>query len=295
MVKDLTVHPIAALFPAMAPEQFAALVADIRQHGVKVPILVHRKQILDGRHRYKACRELGMKCPMVEWNGQDPWLEVQSHNLLRRHLRKEQVYAIRVLAATRFPGIAAPMLVAREEARQRKAQAKGRPRGVKALSGSRDRNRESAEVIGEAVGVSGGTVKRVDLVARVVPELLPKVAAGVLSARKAVSLVPIQERRRRSRRSAAPVGSEFAVSEAKRRLRNLLRNEWTGWPRERRLEFLRALQLELHNLLSTHMALTGATAANLEDDEAELEPRMALLHGRGNLRAIGPVRAASGE
>jgi ParB-like chromosome segregation protein Spo0J len=293
MVKGLTVHPIADLFPAMAAEQFAALIEDIRQHGVKVPILVHKKQILDGRHRYKACCELGIKCPSVEWNGQDPWLEVQSRNLLRRHLRKEQIYAIRVLAATRFPAIAAPMVAAREEAKRRKAQAKGRPRGVKALSSSRDRNREAAEVIGEALGVSGGTVKRVDLVARVGPELLPKVAAGVLSARKAVSLVPVQERRRARPAAASPV-SGFVVSDSKKRLRSLLKKEWAGWPREHRLEFLRALQLELHDLVHVHTVLTGA-AASLEEDEAEPDHQLVFIQGRGSSRAIGPVHAASGK
>src|SRR5258708_39334578 len=103
----LSEHPVATLFPTMDNTDFVALKEDIRQHGVKVPILVHGGEILDGRHRYRACRELGQRCPAVEGNGSHPWLEVQSRNLLRRHLAKEQVCAIQRMAAEGFPQIAA--------------------------------------------------------------------------------------------------------------------------------------------------------------------------------------------
>src|SRR5262245_36221132 len=149
MAKTLSSHPVAALFPDLNPTDFAALKEDIRKHGVKVPILLHGGQILDGRQRYRACQELGVRCPFVEWNGHDPWLEVQSRNLLRRQLAKEQVYAIRKLAAQQFPEIAAPFDEERAQARARKAQAKGQPRGTKAaLIRSHDRFRESADAIG---------------------------------------------------------------------------------------------------------------------------------------------------
>ena len=140
MTKPLVSHPVAALFPDLNAADFAALKEDIRKFGVKVPILLHGGQILDGRQRYRACQDLGIKCRCVEWNGHDPWMEVQSRNLLRRQLSKEQVYAIRKLAAQQFPEIAAPFEMERAEARARKAQVKGRPRGEKAaLIGSRVR------------------------------------------------------------------------------------------------------------------------------------------------------------
>ena len=50
-----------------------------------------------------------------------------------------------------------------------------------------DRQRESADVVGAQVGVSGATVKRVDRLARMAPDLLLKVAAGQLSAKKALN------------------------------------------------------------------------------------------------------------
>src|SRR5262245_58784267 len=167
---SLRIHPVASLFPDLSAADFAALLEDIRQHGVRLPMLVYNGQILDGRHRYRACLRLGIPCPSVEWNGADPWFEVQSRNLLRRHLAKEQIYAIRKIAAAQFPQLAVDLEAARAEAARRKAQGKGLPRGVKALSRSCGRQSESADAIGGQVGVSGSTVKRVDVLARLAPD-----------------------------------------------------------------------------------------------------------------------------
>jgi ParB-like chromosome segregation protein Spo0J len=255
VTERLTVHPIAELFPELPAEDFRALVEDIRRHGVKVPIVVYNGQIIDGCHRYRACEQLGKKCPTVEWDGRDPWLEVQSRNLLRRHLRKEQVYAIRLLAAARFPALAAPMLVARDEARQRQAQAKGQPRGVKVLFRSSDRHRESAEVIGAQLGVSGGTIKRVERVARQQPELLPQIAAGALSAAKATRQIRAPQLVRAQKPGINPPPAtllhalEFNATAATRQLRSLIRQQWLAWPHDHRLQFIRALQAEVHDLV----------------------------------------------
>lgn len=267
MARELKVHPVAALFPDLPEADFAALVEDIRVHGVKVPILVHNGQILDGRHRYNACRQLRKPCPSIGWNGRDPWLEAQSRNLLRRHLSKEQIYAIRILAVAQFPSLAAPIQAARDRAKQRKAQAKGHPRGVKVLSRSDDHPKESADVIGALLGVSGATVKRVDRVARLAPALLPQVAAGTLSASKALQSAEVKTPRVGSYAVADTTTSSpvFAASAAARRLRSLIKAEWRAWPRHYRTQFLRALQLEMHELVYEHTVITPrSSSAGLE-------------------------------
>ncbi len=248
------------LFPELSAADYAALKEDIRQHGVKVPILVHGGQILDGRHRYRACRELGIRCLVVEWNGHDPWLEAQSRNLVRRHLAKDQVYAIRKLAAQQFPELAAPIDAERASARARKAQAKGQPRGHKALLRSGDRHRESADAIGKLIGVSGTTVKRVDRVAREAPGLLPKVAAGAISVKQALRVIA-RKSAEGAQGAGAPVAAgsgTFSVDRAKQRLEHLLLDEWKKWPRERRAVFLHALQLQLNRLIGEY----AGSAAN---------------------------------
>lgn len=48
------------LFPELQEQEFQALKQDIRKHGQREPIALWRGQILDGRHRYRACLELGL-------------------------------------------------------------------------------------------------------------------------------------------------------------------------------------------------------------------------------------------
>lgn len=93
-------HPAADMFPEMMPEEFAALKVDIQQHGQCEPIIAYddysqgpAKVIIDGRHRYKACTELGIDpvfAPSWQGNHSDITALVISLNLHRRHLNESQ-------------------------------------------------------------------------------------------------------------------------------------------------------------------------------------------------------------
>jgi len=88
---NLQPHPAAEIFPGMAKAEFEALVADIKQNGQLEPIVIHKNMILDGRHRYNACQQLGQSPITAEWNGHGtPESFVISMNLLRRHLTESQ-------------------------------------------------------------------------------------------------------------------------------------------------------------------------------------------------------------
>lgn len=80
--------------PALSPEDFALLKADIADHGVMVPVEVDEDgNILDGHNRSRACAELGISPPTVVRAG---LTEAQKHehalrsNLVRRHLTSAQ-------------------------------------------------------------------------------------------------------------------------------------------------------------------------------------------------------------
>lgn len=88
-------HEAASLFPLMTDEEFAGLVADIREYGQREPILMYQGQILDGRNRWRACSDLGLTPKTQEWDGEgSPTSVVISLNLRRRHLSADQQKAI---------------------------------------------------------------------------------------------------------------------------------------------------------------------------------------------------------
>jgi hypothetical protein len=85
------IHPFAKLFPPMEGEEFDALVADIKAHGLREPIVItHDDQVLDGRNRESACIEAGVKPLYRLFDGGDPLAFVISANIHRRHLTAEK-------------------------------------------------------------------------------------------------------------------------------------------------------------------------------------------------------------
>ena len=83
-------HPYSDLFPWMDDAAFDELRADIAKNGVLEPVVFLDGQILDGRNRYMAARDLGIEYPRVEYRGDDPLGYVVSLNLRRRHLTDGQ-------------------------------------------------------------------------------------------------------------------------------------------------------------------------------------------------------------
>jgi ParB-like chromosome segregation protein Spo0J len=86
----LPVHPLALLIPEMGADEFAALVASVRSSGLLEPITTFEGQVLDGRHRQRACADAGVDPRFVEYAGDSPVAFVIDKNVNRRQLTPAQ-------------------------------------------------------------------------------------------------------------------------------------------------------------------------------------------------------------
>lgn len=95
------IHDIANIFPGMGTAEFAALCADIKANGLREAIWLYQGAVIDGRHRMRACAEVGVTCYTKTYTGDDPVGFVVSLNLHRRHLDSSQ----RAMVAARLANL----------------------------------------------------------------------------------------------------------------------------------------------------------------------------------------------
>lgn len=168
-------HPLADLLPEMSSDDFSALVASIRENGQRVPIVMYEGKVLDGRHRVRACADLGIDPVCETYDGDNPASHVLALNVSRRHLSPTQ----RAMLATTF----LPAL--REEAKARQAHgmtAPGRSAPEGAQRSSPTRASDEAAAI---VGVASRTVERAARVVEDAPDLAARVNRGEMSIKAA--------------------------------------------------------------------------------------------------------------
>lgn len=117
---DLEIHPACFIMPEMADEDYEKLKEDISGFGLRHKITLYQGKILDGRHRYRACMELGIEPEFEYWPGGSAVIEfVLGENLSRRHLTASQ----KAMVATKA------MDYHRDEARKRQEEGKKVPQG----------------------------------------------------------------------------------------------------------------------------------------------------------------------
>ena len=86
-------HPIADMFPLLKDAEFDDLVEDIRKHGLREPISLFERKIIDGRNRERACIKAGVepRYRSIMFDNHDAAAAyVISKNIRRRHLTPEQ-------------------------------------------------------------------------------------------------------------------------------------------------------------------------------------------------------------
>lgn len=180
---NLTPHPAADVFPMMSDGELASLSKNIKEHGLRHPIVIidagGKWQILDGRNRYEACKRAGIHPTTTVYDGADPISFVWSLNCERRHLTDGQ----KAMIGERF----ATMRRGGDPA----ARANACTQALGSLA--------SQEAAAKLVGVSRSSVQ----VARKIrtqgaPELVAMVEAGAVSLRAAdrVAALPVEEQQR---------------------------------------------------------------------------------------------------
>ena len=90
MTRRYEYHPIAEEIPRWGSDSFEKLREDIATNGLVNSIVLYDGKILDGRHRYEACLEAGVKPSFREYKGDDPVGHVLSLNLLTRDWKPGQ-------------------------------------------------------------------------------------------------------------------------------------------------------------------------------------------------------------
>jgi DNA modification methylase len=156
-------HPYADLLPRMSDAQYAALKRSLGTGPQTDPIVLYKGMILDGRHRYRALRELKILPRYTEFVGTDTEALAFVHaRLLHRHLTASQLACCAV-------GIKAVMA---EHAAERMKRG-----GEVAPEEQKGRARDLA---GDFVGVSGKYVDQAEKILERDPGLFDSVKEGIV-------------------------------------------------------------------------------------------------------------------
>jgi ParB-like chromosome segregation protein Spo0J len=141
-------HEAAAIFP-LDEEHLAALVEDIRQHGLQVPIETLDGKIIDGRRRWLACKQAGVKPEPREVHPDDPVAYVLSMNLHRRQLSVSQRAMVGDNARAMYEARAEERMLAGKKVDDPERNSS---QGVRAP--------ETRDQVGALVGVSGDSIDK---------------------------------------------------------------------------------------------------------------------------------------
>ena len=148
----------------MPDEEVEALAEDIRQHGLREPIVLYDGRILDGRNRYRACLLAGLEPEYVSLGlDASPLDFVLSKNLRRRNLTTVQ---LALLALDIVPYYTEAALV-------RKYRGRG---GM--LPEEESERGKTAERVAGIVGISADTVRRVIAINKSDPDLIVRMRGG---------------------------------------------------------------------------------------------------------------------
>ena len=112
--------PLSEIWGDLSDADSAGLLADVRAHGVRQPILVDldKGAVVDGWHRYRMAALAGGECSAIDvasWPAAEVEAAVQSSNRHRRHSSRRELLG--AMARQRLRGESAPSQTVEQEAR----------------------------------------------------------------------------------------------------------------------------------------------------------------------------------
>jgi N6-adenosine-specific RNA methylase IME4/ParB-like chromosome segregation protein Spo0J len=186
LLKELRPHPKAALVPAMGERAFADFRDHIAARGLRVPLeITPAGLVVDGQHRLRAAKELGLKRVPVRVIGpqEDPVEYMFSAAVQRRDLSKTQ----KAILALELDSFQAERTAA---ATRKRANLRNSGLDVAALPHRGGRSREHAA---NRAGVSERLIQNAIAVREKAPDLYEQARAGELSAEQALDKIRQRE------------------------------------------------------------------------------------------------------
>ena len=167
---DMPIHPAANVFPLMSGSEYTRLLEDIQAHGLQVPITLCDGQILDGRNRYRACRDAGVAPQFSDYTGDSPIAFAWSVNVPRRNLTPSQIAMASLDILT--------LLEADAETRR---ALNLRPESPDALNSTHREQGRSAEKVAKITGTGVTIIAEAKFVKKTDPDLAARVTEGTIS------------------------------------------------------------------------------------------------------------------
>lgn len=176
-------HDYANLFPMMTQQELEALAADIKENGLRHPIVRYNGVVLDGRNRLRACEMAGVKPTFSEYDGDDAGALalVISLNVQRRDLTAAQRAIVAAKSIAPFEEAATKR---RLTGKSVDGEAGGRGKKKEPVSGSQTQFRSTVEV-GKMFKVHKDSVQQAKALLAESPDLAGQVEACTTSLKAA--------------------------------------------------------------------------------------------------------------
>lgn len=185
-------HEYCLAFPEMPAEQYRILKESIETQGLLHEITLYEGKILDGRHRYRACSELGIEPTFTTYFGSDALGLVASENSARRHLTASQI----AMAGTKLVAIEAERARKRMEATQAKPGEQVGHR-LPPSGGSLDHG-DAVEIVSKKLGIGENTLRRATNVRKSgVPEVIKAAEDGEITVNEGAKIAQLKPQTQR--------------------------------------------------------------------------------------------------